>query len=86
MSGIDAGAPVPLRSFKKVEKAGDDKSMRVKSVKRVFSAANSSFCARKSSASLVLAAISPSSCPMYSMSTSVRLHSSVITNSRTLSS
>lgn len=57
---------MPLRSFKKVEKAGDDKSMRVRSVKRVFSATSSSFFARKSSASLALAAISPSNCPMYS--------------------
>ena len=55
-----------LSSLRKVEKAGDERSMRVRSVNRVFSAINASFCARRSSASLALAATSPSSCPMYS--------------------
>ena len=85
ISDIGADAPVPLRSFKKAEKAGDDKSMRVKSVKRVFSAAISSFFARNSSASLVLAASSPSSCPMYSNHMSAEAHTVFATNSHTLS-
>lgn len=62
-----AGTPVPLRSARKVEKADDERSMRVKSAKRVFSAVNSSFFILSSSASCDLAAISPSSCPMYSV-------------------
>lgn len=59
--------PLPLRSLRNTEKAGDERSILVKSVSRVFSAINSSFLAFKSSASVVLAAISPSSCPIYSI-------------------
>ena len=55
-----------LISARKAEKASDARSIRVRSVNRVFSATNASFCARKSSASLALAATSPSSCPIYS--------------------
>ena len=58
--------PLALRSLRKVEKAGEERSMRVRSVKRVFSAESASLEARSSSASLTLAAISPSSCPIYS--------------------
>lgn len=55
-----------LISARKVEKASDERSIRVRSVRRVFSWISASFCARRSSASLTLAATSPSSCPMYS--------------------
>lgn len=55
-----------LISARKVEKASEAMSIRVRSVKRVFSAIKASFLARKSSASLALAATSPSSCPIYS--------------------
>ena len=53
--------PLALRSLRKVEKAGEERSMRVRSVKRVFSADNASLAVRSSSASLTLVAISPSS-------------------------
>ena len=61
-----ADGTLPLRSLRKLENAGDASSIRVKSVRRVFSAINSSFFALRSSASAALAAISPSSWPIYS--------------------
>lgn len=73
MSGIMAGAPVSLRSLRKFERADDERSMRVRSVNRLFSAINASFLACRPSASDCLAASSPSSCPMYSIVRSVRL-------------
>ena len=65
------GAPVPLKSARNVEKAGDERSMRVRSPRRAFSTISASFFARSSSASCDLAAISPSSWPMYSVQKSV---------------
>ena len=53
--------PLALKSLRKVEKAGEERSIRVRSVKRVFSAERASLAARSSSASLTLVAISPSS-------------------------
>ena len=58
---------VPLNSFRNSENAGEDKSRRVRSVRRLFSAMSSSFLALKSSASDALTASSPSSWPMYSV-------------------
>ena len=65
-AGPDVVTPLPLKSLRKVEKAGDERSIRVRSVRRVFSAISSSFFTLKSSASDDFAAISPSSCPIYS--------------------
>ena len=63
---VDAGTLL-LSSLRKDEKADDERSMRVRSVSRVFSDFRASFSVRRSSASLVLVAISPSSWPMYSV-------------------
>ena len=56
-----------LRSLRKELKAGEESSMRVRSVRRVFSVFSASFSARRSSDSLALVASSPSSWPMYSI-------------------
>ena len=55
------------RVSRKPENEGEDRSMRVKSERRVFSSIRARFCERRSVFSLTLAAISPSSWLMYSV-------------------
>lgn len=62
----DAGRPLALRSLRKVEKAEEDSSSLVRSVRREFSALSDSHSALRLSASVALTATSPSSWPIYS--------------------